>query len=55
MIVLIIIGIVLLCLIALILGISLIPIDIILQSEGFIPTVTVSVLGIKKEVYNKHQ
>lgn len=53
MIVLIIIGIVLLCLIALILGISLIPIDIILQSEGFIPTVTVSVLGIKKEVYNK--
>lgn len=53
MIVLIIIGIVLLCLILLILGVSLIPIDIILQSEGFIPVVTVSVLGIKKEVYNK--
>ncbi|MBQ0111096.1 MAG: hypothetical protein KBS41_04135 [Oscillospiraceae bacterium] len=52
MIALMIIGIVLLCILLILLVLFLIPVDVILQSEAFIPTVTLSVLGIKKEVYN---
>lgn len=54
MIVLIIIGIVLLCLILLVLAVSLIPIDVILQSDAFVPNVIISVLGIKKQVFDKN-